>query len=146
MGCAPETPLGRSHEDGGDRGDSRSCEHESDLPGERWVGRECQGTSPWKACILAEKKEGRDERRDRVRGGRGTRRSEKAQECPGVVYRMTQDLQPSRQEAAAHIREPVMAKGGQRPSAVGWGRPGLEEMELSWEDFGHEWEEHTALA
>lgn len=37
--------------------------------------------------MLPEKKEGRDERRNRVRGGRGTRRDEKAQGSPGVVYR-----------------------------------------------------------
>lgn len=37
--CAPETPLGQSHEYRGDGGDSQSCEYESDPPGREMGGK-----------------------------------------------------------------------------------------------------------
>lgn len=80
-------------------------ENESEIAlGGRWVGREGQGPSSRKVCILQEKKEWKDRRRNRVRGESRLRRAEQAEEGLGVsAGQENQDLRSGRWEAATNI-------------------------------------------
>lgn len=80
-----------------------------------------------KTCILQEQ-EGRDKRRNRVRGGRRPRREERAEDFSGVGWlqaRMTQDLLLPQIGGCCPHQRAGHCKGGTEANCSRWEETGL---------------------